>query len=571
MRMKSILNKMRDYKIEKKLNVSFKTTLMMMFISLVVCISGLIYVSKSFNEFHDYYHAITISTLDARMSVQGAVKSVAITLLTDDSDSIERFQKDAASYIERLGEDLQMLLEIYRGDVTLINETIEALQSAKDYRQLLNSYVLSGKKENALSIYMNQYGPTMTIVQTNMQELDEIAEELAEGAFLTSNVVDKFAIIGAIVISVFSMLVTLGIAKGLIIMMRGPVEEVENAAKEMAAGSLNVKLEYESKDEFGILANSMRVLCENINSIIADIAYILEQLSIGNFKVTSNCLNQYQGDYKPILTSMRAVRDKLNDTLIKINDSAEMVAGGSEQLAEGAQALAKGSMEQAGAVEELTSTVEDISNIAEKNAVEAEQAYQKVAEAEKEADESQQNLYDLTQAMQLINERSLKIQDIIGTIENIASQTNLLSLNASIEAARAGEAGRSFAVVAEQIGNLAVDSARAAVDTRGLVVESMNEITKGNEITEKTVEGIRTVLESIKLFEQISKNTSETSRNQADMLNQVQKGIEQISMTVQSNSAAAEETSATSREFSAQADYLKGEVNKFQLLENERF
>lgn len=566
MGLKKTLAKMKDYKIEKKLFVSFRTILVMMMISLVVCIVGLIYVSTSFTDFYNYYHAITSNTLDSRMSVQGAVKSVAITLLTDDEASIERFQNDASTYATRLGENLNTLQQMYRGDTTQIEETIAALTMAGEYRQKLNEYVLAGKHAEALDVYMNEYGPTMTIVQKNMQAIDEEVTVLAEGSYNTTRIVDKFAIGVAVVISIISLITTLRIANSLIEMMRKPIQEVEQAAREMAAGSLNVNIEYESEDEIGSLADSMRVLCSNVNTIIEDIGMILGELSDGNFKITSQCLDQYVGDYEPILTAMRAIRDKLNDTLVRINESAELVATGSEQLAVGAQALAEGSMEQAGAVEELTATVEDVSNMAEKNASDAEEAYQKVAEAERKADASQQSLYDLTEAMKVINEMSLKIQDIITAIEDIASQTNLLSLNASIEAARAGEAGRGFAVVADQIGKLAVDSARSAADTKGLIVESMEEIRRGSEITEKTVEGIKDVLASIKVFEEMSKNSSDTSRNQADMLNQVQMGIEQISTTVQSNSSAAEETSATSQELSTQADYLKNEVNKFKLL-----
>lgn len=566
MGIKKILQKMKDYKIERKLTTSFRMTLVMMIVSLMVCVVGLVYVSTSFSQFYNYYHLITTKTLDARMSVQGAVKSVAITMLTDDDASITRFQNDAVTYIERLGDDLSVLYETYKGDITSIEETIEALQLAKEYRGQINEAVLAGNKTQAMDMYMNQYGPVMTTVQKNMTALDEQVTVLAEGAYNRTNIADKLAIAGALLISIISVFTTLGIAKGLVRIFRQPVEEIEQAAREMAQGSLNVKLEYESEDEFGSLANSMRTLCEHVNTIIADIGMILEQLSLGNFRVTSDCLDRYIGDYEPILTSMRALRDRLNETLVNINESAGMVAGGSEQLADGARVLAEGAMEQAGAVEELTATVEDVNTMAEKNAESAEAAYQKVAAAEKEADQSQKNLYELTDAMKVINETSLKIQDIITAIEDIASQTNLLSLNASIEAARAGEAGRGFAVVADQIGTLAADSARSAVDTKKLIGESMQQIQNGNEITAKTVEGIKTVLESIKMFEEVSKNASDTSRQQANMLNQVQLGIEQISSTVQTNSSAAEETSATSRELSTQADYLKKEVNKFKLV-----
>lgn len=560
------LKEMKNYKIEKKLSTAFKGTLIVMLISVVVCMAGLIYVSTSFTNFYDYYHAITTNTLDSRMSVQGVVKSVAITLLTDDEASIERFQTSAEEYSTRLGENLQELKELYRGDTTLIDETIDAVALAAEYRGEINELVGAGKKSEALDVYMNGYGPTMTIVQTNMQTLDDDAVVLATGAYDTASIVDKGAIILAALISIFAFTSTIKISKELINMLRQPVEEVERAAKEMAAGSLHVELTYESEDEFGSLADSMRMLCANTSTIIADVQQLLGALSDGRFRASSECREKYVGDYAPLLVSLREIRNKLNDTLTRINESAEMVAEGSVQLAEGAQTLAEGSMEQAGAVEELTATVEDVSGMAEQNAVEAENAYRKVEEAEKEADRSQQSLYDLTAAMQEITEMSLKIQNIITTIEDIASQTNLLSLNASIEAARAGEAGKGFAVVADQIGKLAADSARAAVDTKGLIEQSMDEIRNGSEITERTVEGINSVLESIKLFEEISKKSSDTSRQQADMLNQIQMGIEQISTTVQSNSAAAEETSATSEELSAQADSLKSEVNKFELI-----
>lgn len=566
MGLQKTLEKMKDYKIEKKLTTSFRFVLAMMLISVAVCVSGLVYVSSSFSQFYNYYHTITTNTLDARMSVQGAVKSVAITLLTDDEASIERFQNDAATYIERLGTDLRTLQSLYKGDTSSIEETQEALVSAKEYREALNERVNNGKHDEALDIYMNKYGPTMTIVQTNMTELDELVSDLAVGAYKTSNIVDKAVIVIAVIISIFSLMSTLALAKALIKMLKDPVEEIEKAAIEMSKGSLHVELNYTSEDEFGSLANSMRMLCANISTIIADMGKILGGLSDGNFQVKSDCLDSYVGDYVPILNSMRGVRDRLNETLLKINGSAEMVAEGSLQLSEGAKVLAESSMEQAGAVEELTASVEDVSCMAENNASDAEAAYVKVAEAEKEADQSQHNLMELTEAMKVISDTSLKIQDIITTIEDIASQTNLLSLNASIEAARAGEAGRGFAVVADQIGKLASDSAQSAVDTKSLVVRCIEEIQQGNEIMEKTVEGIETVLESIRLFETVAKDSSNTSRRQADMLNQIQQGIEQISANVQTNSSAAEESSATSRELSEHADALKGEVNKFRLI-----
>lgn len=227
--------------------------------------------------------------------------------------------------------------------------------------------------------------------------------------------------------------------------------------------------------------------------------------------------------------------------------------------------LQKVQTEQAGAIEELTVTVESVNSMAKESATAAKTAAEETYKAAKDAEKGQESMQELVGAMSNISTVSLEIQNIIGAIEDIASQTNLLSLNASIEAARAGEAGRGFAVVADQIGKLAADSANSAVETKTLIDKALAEIDNGNVITKETVEALENIIHSISDFAQMAKRTSDSSESQAEMLNQIQSGIEQIASVVQNNSAAAEESSATSEELSAQSENLKSLVERFKL------
>ena len=168
-------------------------------------------------------------------------------------------------------------------------------------------------------------------------------------------------------------------------------------------------------------------------------------------------------------------------------------------------------------------------------------------------------------AMNRINEASQNIGNIISEIEDIASQTNLLSLNASIEAARAGEAGRGFAVVANQIRKLAEQSTRSAVDTRQLIEGSLAEVEAGNRAAQRASVSIASIISGIKAIAKSSQELSEISKEQSSAMQQVEQGINQISEVVQTNSATAEETSATSQELSAQATTMNDLVSQFKL------
>ena len=140
-----------------------------------------------------------------------------------------------------------------------------------------------------------------------------------------------------------------------------------------------------------------------------------------------------------------------------------------------------------------------------------------------------------------------------------------MALNASIEAARAGDAGRGFAVVADQIGKLAADSAQAAVNTRDLIGKTVEEIDKGNTITEKTAVGFERIIKELEMFAGAAKANSEVSKAQSQALVQVEDGIEQISLVTQQNAAGSQECSAISQELAARAAELDNLVGKFKL------
>ena len=368
-----------------------------------------------------------------------------------------------------------------------------------------------------------------------------------------------------LVVAFFVMVMLRTVAKGLSVALTEPIYELQDAMKKLKNGDFNIELTYQGKDEFADLGADMLAACDQMHTIVADTGEVLEKMANGNFKVSTRARESYVGDFAAQLEAMRTLKYNLSDTLRQIKSAAAQVMVGSEQLAGSAQDLAEGATNQASAVQELTATVTNVAAISEESAKNAAMASANAADAAKDAKKSREEIHQLTAAMDRISATSKEIEDIIAAIEDIASQTNLLSLNASIEAARAGEAGRGFAVVADQIGKLASDSASSAVTTRELISRCLAEVEEGSRIVEHTIESISTVLANMENFAVMAAGAAEASNEQVDMLRQIEAGMDQITLVVQSNSATAEETSAVSEELSAQATGLDEMIDKFQL------
>ncbi len=386
-----------------------------------------------------------------------------------------------------------------------------------------------------------------------------------------ANIFSVSSVCGLIVIVVLVMAIIscicLGIffRKAITAALREPIEEIGMATRNLKNGELDVQLTYDGKDELGKLTGEFQDSCVQMKKVIDDAGVVLSQMADGNFDVDSQAAECYVGDFEKLLSNMSRMNEQLCDTLLNIQESSTQVEIGAQQLSESAQALAEGATDQAASIQELTATVENVTNISEESAETAEQAAIGMSKAEAEARGSREDMQELTAAMGRISDTSKEIEEIIGAIEDIASQTNLLALNASIEAARAGEAGRGFAVVADQIGKLAADSAKSAVNTRELISKALAEIEHGSQITDKTAAAIDKVVANMTQFAAAAKGSAQASRTQADMLKQVEYGIEQISGVVQNNSATAEETSAVSEELLAQAETLKNQIGQFKL------
>lgn len=399
---------------------------------------------------------------------------------------------------------------------------------------------------------------TLNLMEVNIQkehEMEQFCNMLEYGAM-------ALMVLLTIFIVVISGRVSVVIANGI----SKPLVALEERLVEFEKGDISSPFpEYHEPDEVGDMVQVVAATTSKLQMIFEDLEQLLTDMANGNFNIKTACEEEYIGEYKGLLMAIRQMNRQMDTALKDVRTASEMVNAGATNMAEGAQALAEGATDQAASVEEMQASMDEITNGLEKCAKDMVAAYDKAQECAKAAEESRVEMDGMVSTMERISDTSSKIEGIIGEIEEIASQTNLLSLNAAIEAARAGEAGRGFAVVADQIRNLAEQSAKSAINTRELIEGSVYEIGVGTKAALKTAQVLGEVVNSVKDIAEVSKVLNEEINVQVESVEQAVAGINRISEVVQNNSATAEESSATSEELSAQATNMDELVAKFTL------
>ncbi len=346
-----------------------------------------------------------------------------------------------------------------------------------------------------------------------------------------------------------------------------PILELNHTAQQLAAGDLDVHLSIDSEDEIGELGESIGKTVARLKQYIAYIdetAEVLAQIADGKLGISLK--NDYVGEFQKIKTALLNISSSMNEVMEGINTTSERVSIGASELASAAQLIAEGSELQAASVEELAATTNTVADHVEESHRDAEASAKETDKVTAMIEQNQEKMTMMMDAMNKIRQTSQQVVGIIQTIEEIADQTNLLSLNASIEAARAGEAGKGFAVVADEIGKLALESSKAASSTRDLIEISMEEISKGNTIATDAMNSLKESVGAVDHVNEMIKKTAENAAVQAENMEQLRVGIDEIARAIQDNSAASQETSATSEELATRAELLNKMVQKFELV-----
>lgn len=305
------------------------------------------------------------------------------------------------------------------------------------------------------------------------------------------------------------------------------------------------------------------IIAKAINNPIKELMYVADAISDG--KLTVEIINDSKDEIGILSETMRKMKNKLRESMEYISVASDQVTVGSKQIADSTVALSQGATEQASAVEELTSSVEEISSQINLNAQNAKKANEIADNTKTNATKRNGEMKLMLNAMEEINASSNNISKIIKVIDEIAFQTNILALNAAVEAARAGQYGKGFTVVAEEVRNLAARSAKAAEETTDIIEESLVKIQDGTKIANQTAEALETIVHDVEEVATLINDIADASEEQATGMSQISQGVIQISQVVQNNSATAEESAAASEELAGQAEVLKEQVSMFDL------
>jgi len=251
----------------------------------------------------------------------------------------------------------------------------------------------------------------------------------------------------------------------------------------------------------------------------------------------------------------------INQIVTGLNDGSQQVASASAQVSSSSQQLAEGSSEQASSIEEISSTLEESASMTRQNTENTKQAALLAKQTKDSAIKGNSEMNKMMQSMEDIKKSSGEIGKIIKVIDEIAFQTNILALNAAVEAARAGEAGQGFAVVAEEVRNLAQRSAQAAKDTAGIIESNIKLSEQGEEISKGVLDACTEINDHAQKVNDLLEEISAASQEQSQGIEQINKAITQMEQVVQENAANAEESASASEELSSQAENMKEIVN----------
>lgn len=517
--------------------------------------------SRVINMEHVYFETVRKAD-ELKLSVVQVQQWLTDISATRAAEGYDDGFDEANIYAERVRELIDELKKLDSKNIKMLDEIKESFEPYYNTGiEMAKAYIEYGPEGG--NLMMGEFDKVAEDINTKVENFVSYANANIEVSSKKVNAAVIQSLITMIIVIFITVIVLVMTQKLITKRVVKPIGIIKDAAGELANGNLKIQIDYVSEDEIGALATEIKDMIQSLNSYISDILHCMKEMEHGNLNVNMNA--NFKGDFISLEKSITNFINSINDTMRKVNQSTNRVSNGSEQILEVAQTLAEGAVEQNTSIEKLSSNIIEMAQHVKKESEIAEKANKMVELVGKETIKGMEQMEHMIQAMNQIAGSSNEIVKIIRSIEDIASQTNLLSLNASIEAARAGEAGRGFAVVAGEVANLASESVEAVNHTTALIDNSRQAVGKGSNIVEETAEVLKKVESGVKQIIDIMHSIVQTSKKQAKFIESITTEVTQISQVVMTVSATAEESEATSGELLEQVEQLNDLVGQFTL------
>lgn len=554
-----------NYPINTKFKITFSTILGLTSFLMVAVICIILFISSQTNSLYNGPYKVSETISNIRVNLQ-TIKMDMFRSITETDPGIKNFyleQADTESIA--LSKNIEILKEIHKGDPSLLNEFLSNVKGLDDKREKLSDLLKSKTNQSVMKVSQDAYSSQIKESEECILKLFKSSQEDANSFVTNSNTYRNISLISITFIMIILIVISLLLIRVLNDVLLEGINHIKDIAKNLAHGNLKINTEYNAKDEMGEMSRDLTNSIGMLLSYINDITSTLERLADGDLDIHLDTSIAYIGDFNPIQKSIKNIIDSLNIIFQNMDQSISSISNGSEQLSSTTQILSEGSINQAGAVEELFTSFKKILQKVNNTTNNADKAKSFSINVKHIVEEGNEKMQILMESMKEITICSKQIAEIIKAIEEIASQTNLLALNAAIEAARAGEAGKGFAVVADEVRNLAEQSAEAVNNTSKIIKNSLHVVANGEKLATETAAALDIIVKNVDDTTNLVKEIAVASEDQTEAITEITSKVDQISQVVQTNSATAEELAASTEELASQSQIIKTEISKYTL------
>ena len=522
----------------------------------------LVLIGVNFLNFYNVQYVTEKYQMEIRKDVQTINKRLLFALASGDpavtaaqeEDLQGRFAK-IAGYFDTISDNLN--------DEALGSQLKSAWNDVENASFEMLELVDSGDQAAALDFFNNELNEKSETLADLLDSVGNLADEAVDSKYKSIVAISIIAVIVLIAACLVNIIMSGIRNKKLIAEIESDLDVLKSASSEIARGNVHVNIDYEKENEVGEVADQLRTAVAALSDYIDKISEVMSTMANGNFNIRFD--KSFEGDFVSIQEAIESFSEQISDSMREIIEVSGMVSAGAGQLADAGRNLADTTTNQADIVSELSKKVNTISDEISGNSTDAENISRDVDGIVDSIIKGNKKMEEVVKAMNAIAASSEQISNIIDTINSIADQTNLLSLNASIEAARAGEAGRGFAVVATEVSQLAGQTQQAAQNTANLIGDSIRTVGDGITIANNTAEELNKMVAQVEEIRGRVKQISEASVVQANSVQELSTNIDKIAEEGTNNAATSEESLALSSEMSEHADSLKSMVDHFEL------